>query len=371
MSQDYTYGMNGQLKEGEVFNGFMSADNWGYDSRLGRRWEIDPISYEWQSPYATFNNNPIYFADPYGLEGGPAKLKLDYDVKNDDGGNGNSGNKGLPSVNGKHGPWATSYLSNLLEVKPNCFLKAEKLLAQSSPQDLPRFMKAASIRYSSIVKQRPEAILVGDIDVYGESYASIEYDFNSCGECCYIAQAENFFQNDFPEVGAGESVIPIWGSGKQMINDINDGDVSGAMLNGAVAASDIFVMKSVVQGIGKGGIRMLTKNYKGWSSYRKAYGKAGFALPKQEVHHAILKRNGATSSSGFNWWLKNQQWNLMPMKPQTIEGIEYTAAQVHQGLHGKGVLKNMSNWQKLIYGTPSWTKPAATSTIGHIILLTN
>lgn len=40
-----------------------------YDSRIGRRWEIDPVFYHWQSPYAAFNNNPIYFADPSGLEG--------------------------------------------------------------------------------------------------------------------------------------------------------------------------------------------------------------------------------------------------------------------------------------------------------------
>ena len=67
----YPYGMNGQIREGDAFEGFMSADFWGYDSRLGRRWEMDPLAYAWQSPYTTFNNNPIYFADPLGLEGDP------------------------------------------------------------------------------------------------------------------------------------------------------------------------------------------------------------------------------------------------------------------------------------------------------------
>jgi hypothetical protein len=75
LGSDYKYGMNGQMKEGEVFEGFMSADYWGYDARLGRRWELDPITYSWQSGYACFNNNPIFFADPLGLEGegGPKK----------------------------------------------------------------------------------------------------------------------------------------------------------------------------------------------------------------------------------------------------------------------------------------------------------
>ena len=34
-----------------------------------RRWNTDPIEYEWQSPYVCFNNDPIYYADPLGLEG--------------------------------------------------------------------------------------------------------------------------------------------------------------------------------------------------------------------------------------------------------------------------------------------------------------
>jgi len=71
----YRYGMNGQMKDGDVFEGFMSADFWGYDARLGRRWEQDPLARDWQSPYCTFDNNPIVFSDPDGLEAkdGPKK----------------------------------------------------------------------------------------------------------------------------------------------------------------------------------------------------------------------------------------------------------------------------------------------------------
>ncbi len=65
----YRYGMNGQEKDNEIFEGAQSAEFWMYDSRLGRRWERDPITYPWQSPYACFNNNPIRYADPKGLKG--------------------------------------------------------------------------------------------------------------------------------------------------------------------------------------------------------------------------------------------------------------------------------------------------------------
>jgi hypothetical protein len=67
--EKYRYGMNSQEKDDDIFEGAFTAEYWEYDSRLGRRWNNDPLVYEWQSPYACFNNNPICFADPTGLEG--------------------------------------------------------------------------------------------------------------------------------------------------------------------------------------------------------------------------------------------------------------------------------------------------------------
>jgi RHS repeat-associated protein len=63
----------GQEKDDEIAGSGNSytAEYWQYDSRLGRRWNVDPITYPWQSSYAAFNNNPIYFTDPLGLEGDP------------------------------------------------------------------------------------------------------------------------------------------------------------------------------------------------------------------------------------------------------------------------------------------------------------
>lgn len=73
LDDKYRYSHNGQEKDNEIFIGALSAEYWEYDSRTGRRWENDPITYPWQSPYACFNNNPIYFADPAGLEGDEGK----------------------------------------------------------------------------------------------------------------------------------------------------------------------------------------------------------------------------------------------------------------------------------------------------------
>ncbi|MEX1192883.1 MAG: RHS repeat-associated core domain-containing protein [Brumimicrobium sp.] len=46
-----------------------------YDPRLGRWKSLDPLMSKYPNmyPYVAFNNNPIYFTDPLGLEGDPPK----------------------------------------------------------------------------------------------------------------------------------------------------------------------------------------------------------------------------------------------------------------------------------------------------------
>ena len=69
-SSDYRFGFNGQEKDNEVYgNGNMyTAEYWQYDSRLGRRWNVDPIIKPSLSSFSTFANNPIYFMDIFGLD---------------------------------------------------------------------------------------------------------------------------------------------------------------------------------------------------------------------------------------------------------------------------------------------------------------
>ena len=67
-SEKYRYGFNGQESVDEV-SGSKShyiAEHWMYDSRIGRRWNIDPINNPSTSTYACFYNNPILFNDPNG-----------------------------------------------------------------------------------------------------------------------------------------------------------------------------------------------------------------------------------------------------------------------------------------------------------------
>jgi YD repeat-containing protein len=73
----YRYGFNGQEKSDEIFEGSTTAEYWEYDSRIGRRWNIDPKPTVGISDYSTLNNNPICYIDILGDTGRvPLKFKL-------------------------------------------------------------------------------------------------------------------------------------------------------------------------------------------------------------------------------------------------------------------------------------------------------
>jgi hypothetical protein len=67
---NYRYGLNGQEKSTEIdANGnSMTAEFWQYDARIARRWNIDPVFKEYESPYSSFGNNPIWFSDYNGAD---------------------------------------------------------------------------------------------------------------------------------------------------------------------------------------------------------------------------------------------------------------------------------------------------------------
>jgi hypothetical protein len=70
----YRYFFNGQEADNEVLGEGVSltAEFWQYDTRLGRRWNVDPVFKEYESPYACFAGNPVWFADMKGDSIDPA-----------------------------------------------------------------------------------------------------------------------------------------------------------------------------------------------------------------------------------------------------------------------------------------------------------
>ena len=71
----YRFGFNGQEKDNEVSgeDNSYTAEYWQFDSRLGRRFNIDPKSLRGVSGYSCFLNNPIVFVDQNGDSVGFAK----------------------------------------------------------------------------------------------------------------------------------------------------------------------------------------------------------------------------------------------------------------------------------------------------------
>jgi hypothetical protein len=73
-SSGYRFGFNGQERDDEVSGAgnTYTAEFWEYDARLGRRFNIDPITRPWESPYACFAGNPIYNTDVNGDDPTPS-----------------------------------------------------------------------------------------------------------------------------------------------------------------------------------------------------------------------------------------------------------------------------------------------------------
>jgi RHS repeat-associated protein len=68
LSGGYRYGFNGQEKSNDVIEGNFTAEYWEYDSRIGRRWNLDVVEKAWISGYATLGNNPVMMVDPDGAD---------------------------------------------------------------------------------------------------------------------------------------------------------------------------------------------------------------------------------------------------------------------------------------------------------------
>jgi hypothetical protein len=76
--ETYRYGFNGQEKEKEITGSdtHTSAEFWMYDTRVGRRWQLDPKPLFSSSNYSTLLNSPISFFDLKG------DTTIFYDINN-------------------------------------------------------------------------------------------------------------------------------------------------------------------------------------------------------------------------------------------------------------------------------------------------
>lgn len=77
----------------------------------------------------------------------------------------------------------------------------------------------------------------------------IEANFDTCPPDSPTQGCPNAGSVSAP--GLGESLIPVWGSGKAAINDFQEGRWGWGLFNTAMAVSDVFLVKALVVGAGK------------------------------------------------------------------------------------------------------------------------
>jgi len=80
----YRYGFNSQERSTEIGEDSYNAEYWQYDSRIGRRWNLDPKPNVGISSYSAFANNPIFYCDPLGdttVTGAGGTHSIDLDEK--------------------------------------------------------------------------------------------------------------------------------------------------------------------------------------------------------------------------------------------------------------------------------------------------
>lgn len=150
--------------------------------------------------------------------------------------------------------------------------------------------------------------------------------------------------------GFGESLIPIWGSGRQAVHDFQCGHWVWGTINAGLAVSDVFLIKSLFTAAGKVGIEGLAKlsGSHTWDATSKWLTKTGWReTAGQQFHHWLIPQKG--------WGaivpdvIKNQPWNLMRM-PEGIAGDI-----LHDAIHGWGD-EAMGLFDRLWHGSPIWAK---------------
>lgn len=173
--------------------------------------------------------------------------------------------------------------------------------------------------------------------------------------------------------GFAESLIPVWGSGREAIADFQEGDLAGGILNTVLAGSDLFLGASVAKGLAKGGA-FAVKGMVGrraapnWRNLRSQMEKRGLIEKGQHGHHWLIPQN--------KWGkhvpdiVKNHPLNIKPMPTvarvrDTGRGVDYLSS-MHGRLDNQYMgLQRFNPAQRYWYGTPDWWKAANAKMIGH------
>lgn len=173
--------------------------------------------------------------------------------------------------------------------------------------------------------------------------------------------------------GLAESLIPVWGSGREAIADYREGDIYGAIGNTVLAATDLAggfavapLAKTMIKAASKQGSRVgLLRPAKDpylWDHARKRMVQNGYLQKGQDGHHWLIPQNGW--GKRVPTAIKNQPWNIKPM----LNSAEGKA--MHGRITNAYTLNNERKERfnalgRYIVGTPTWWKAVNAGAIGH------
>ena len=155
--------------------------------------------------------------------------------------------------------------------------------------------------------------------------------------------------------GRWESLIPVWGSGRAAIDHFQNGNYWSGIGYTALAISDVFLVKSIATGIGRGAWKIGSHS---WSATRKWMLNKGYVKSGEPLHHWAISQ--ATAKKYGLQSIANQPWNLMKFSTQA-EHMRLAHGQMYNGIEGASALG------QLYYGTPSWFIAGTISTGGRIV----
>ena len=157
--------------------------------------------------------------------------------------------------------------------------------------------------------------------------------------------------------GFGESLIPFWGSAREAIADGYDGNIGGAIFNGALAVSDLAPGAFAIKGLGEAGVKAALKDGTSttWNAVRKRMGRAGYFAEGEQGHHWAIPQRWAWVPET----IRNHPMNIMPLP-----------VDVHKRIHFNDLVESLPRFtvrEQLLHGTPTWAKAVTGQTVANSV----